>query len=339
MEITLAAQTLPGGQVLSSQRFTFIPQSTTIEISTWVFRMNSEDNIPSEILNALLSSMFEISPIAMSISTSSGRDSQYLRVNEAYLRLVGRQWADLKGVKVAESAVREDEARIRRHRRLATEGGYVGEYVEIHRADGVIVPTLISAQRSIIDGVQYDVEIIVDISARMAEQRAHEQALAKLARTDVISKLPNRLAFDEKLREAVERGCDYGRPTLALLDLDGFKAINDLHGHAAGDEVLQTVADRIAQTLRAEDYVFRIGGDEFAILFRVTPQAVPEERLEQIIEAVSAPMAIAGQSMEVGVSMGVVRLEDNEELMSFFRRADSQMYAMKNQRKPMRVRG
>src|SRR5690606_4095653 len=86
--------------------------------------MNSAEDIPSEILNALLSSMFEISPIAMSISSSNGRDSRYLRVNDAYLKLIGRDWSELQGVRVAETAVKEDEARARRHKRLATEGGY-----------------------------------------------------------------------------------------------------------------------------------------------------------------------------------------------------------------------
>lgn len=112
--------------------------------------------------------------MAMCISSSNGRDSKYLRVNDAYLKLIGREWADLQGARLAETAVKEDEARIRRHERLAREGGYVGEYVEIVRADGIMVPTLISAQRSIINGVQYDVEIIVDISSRIDEQRAHE---------------------------------------------------------------------------------------------------------------------------------------------------------------------
>lgn len=87
--------------------------------------MIGSEDIPAEILNALLSSMFEISPIAMSITSSNGKDSRYLRVNQAYLQLVGREWSELQGVRVAQTVVREDEARARRHRRLAEEGGYV----------------------------------------------------------------------------------------------------------------------------------------------------------------------------------------------------------------------
>lgn len=294
--------------------------------------MNSAEDIPSEILNALLSSMFEISPIAMSISSSNGRDSRYLRVNDAYLKLIGRDWSELQGVRVAETAVKEDEARARRHKRLATEGGYVGEYVEILRSDGKKVPTLISAQRSIINGVQYDVEIIVDISIRIDEQRAHEQQLAELARTDAVSGLANRRAFDERMQAWVQEGVSGLRKTLALLDLDGFKAINDSHGHDVGDAVLQTVSQRVAQSLREGDFVARIGGDEFAILFKPTPHAIPANRFEHIAQAINAPMDIQGHKLSVGVSIGAAELEPNDDLLSFFRRADERMYGVKQSR-------
>ncbi len=291
--------------------------------------MKNSEEIPAEILNALLCSMFSISPIAMSITSSNGRDSRYLRVNDAYLRLVGRQWSELRGVRVAQAVVKEDEARARRHRRLEKEGGYVGEYVEIQRADGTVVPTLISAQRSIIDNVQYDVEIIVDISSRIDEQRAHERRLAELARTDVVTGLPNRRAFDERLAELVADPAEGRIATLALLDLDGFKAINDEHRHDVGDAVLQLVAERLAETLREGDFVSRVGGDEFAILFSPTPAAIPPVRYEQIAEAVRAPMRIGGQSLHVGVSIGSAELEPGDDAASLFRRADGHMYAVK----------
>lgn len=300
--------------------------------------MIGSEEIPAEILNALLSSMFEISPIAMSITSSNGKDSRYLRVNDAYLRLVGREWSDLQGVRVAQTVVREDEARARRHRRLAEEGGYVGEYVEIQRSDGRMVPTLISAQRSIIDDVQYDVEIIVDISTRIDEQRAHEERLAQLARTDVVTGLPNRRAFDERLAALIEKQEAGRHTTLALLDLDGFKAINDQHGHDAGDAVLHIVAQRIAQTLREGDFVARIGGDEFAILFDPSLGTIPAARFEQIVEAVRTPMEIDGQTLAVGVSVGAAQHELAEDAASLFRRADKRMYGVKKQRGAARLR-
>ncbi|NMA98248.1 MAG: diguanylate cyclase [Phyllobacteriaceae bacterium] len=291
--------------------------------------MIGSEDIPAEILNALLSSMFEISPIAMSITSSNGKDSRYLRVNQAHLQLVGREWSELQGVRVAQTVVREDEARARRHRRLAEEGGYVGEYVEIKHADGRMVPTLISAQRSIINDVQYDVEIIVDISTRIDEQRAHEERLAQLARTDVVTDLQNRLAFEERLAELTESREDGRQPTLALLDLDGFKKINDEHGHDAGDAVLHMVAQRIAQTLREGDFVSRIGGDEFAILYNPSSGSVPASRFDAIAQAVREPMEIDGKLIAVGVSIGSAQLAPGENAADLFRRADGQMYDAK----------
>lgn len=294
--------------------------------------MHVADNVPAEILNALLSSLFEISPIAMCISSSNGRDSKYLRVNDAYLRLIGREWSELQGTRLAETAVKEDEARIRRHERLSNEGGYVGEYVEVLRSDGTVVPTLISAQRSIINGVQYDVEIIVDISSRIDEQRAHERQLAELARTDVISGLANRRAFDERMQAWVHDGAGELRKTLALLDLDGFKAINDQYGHDIGDAVLQAVSSRISQTLREGDFVSRIGGDEFAILFKPTPSTIPPFRLEHIANAICEPMKIGEHTLNVGVSIGMAELQTGDDIVSFFRRADERMYEVKQKR-------
>lgn len=181
-------------------------------------------------------------------------------------------------------------------------------------------------------------EIIVDISSRIDEQRAHEQKLAELARTDVVSGLANRRAFDERMQALVKDGAGELRTTLALLDLDGFKAINDLHGHDVGDAVLQTVSKRIAQSLRDGDFVYRIGGDEFAILFKPTPNSIPPARLESVAQAICEPMMIEGECLTVGVSIGMAELDAGDDLTSFFRRADERMYAAKQQRSRGAVR-
>ncbi len=294
--------------------------------------MANEEEIHPQILNALLSSMFSISPIAMSITTSDGRESRYLRVNNAYLALVGRDWSELRGLRVAEKTVQDDDARARRHHRLENEGGYVGEYVEIHRANGGIVPTLISAQRSVIDGIQYDVEVIVDIASRVTEQREHEKALGALARTDAVSGLANRRAFDEKMDAIFREPLPETRPILALIDLDGFKAINDQNGHAAGDEVLRVVGQRLNATLREGDFVARIGGDEFAILFYTKGHDLPQARVDQILSSIRAPILCNGIELSVGASIGTAQAEFGENAEALYHRADEKMYAMKRGR-------
>lgn len=294
--------------------------------------MTKDILLDSDILSALLNRMFEISPMAMSVTTSEGQDSRFLCVNDAYLKLVGRDWSDLCGKKVAESTVMDDQARARRHDLLAHEGGYAGEYFEICRADGSMVRTLISAQRSIVGKTQYDVEAIVDISTLVESQRAYEEELASLARTDVLTGLPNRRAFDEKLSEMVRSASQLARPTLALLDLDGFKTINDAYGHSAGDEVLRIVGERLSHALRTGDFVARIGGDEFAILFQNTERPIHMLRIQQIFGALSMPMIAANTELSVGASIGVTQLRSGEAADAFYRRADDKMYENKHAR-------
>lgn len=88
---------------------------------------------------------------------------------------------------------------------LAEDGGYVLEEVDIRHADGTIIPTLISAQRTIVDDVSFDVEVFLDVSARVRHQHEIELALRASARTDALSGLPNRACFDEVIAAHVER--------------------------------------------------------------------------------------------------------------------------------------
>src|SRR4051812_47954873 len=115
--------------------------------------MQDDEIIPPDVLASMLMRLFEFSPIAMAITTSDTRTSSYAKVNDAYLRLTGFQWENISGKKLtSEGSAIDSPARDRRHRLLADEGSYVLEEVEIMHADGTVIPTLISAQRTVIDG-------------------------------------------------------------------------------------------------------------------------------------------------------------------------------------------
>lgn len=162
--------------------------------------------LPTAHLITMLVRMFESAPIAMSITTSDMKTSSYVKVNDAYLRLTGLKWDEIKGKKLTDGgAAIDNPARDRRHRLLLEEGSYELEEVDITHADGTIVPTLISAQRTVVDDVSFDVEIIIDVSARVRQQREIESALKTSARTDALSGLPNRACFDEVIADAVAR--------------------------------------------------------------------------------------------------------------------------------------
>lgn len=295
--------------------------------------MDDVDIVPHEVLASMLMRMFEFAPVAMSITTSDMQTSSYAKVNDAYLRLTGLKWENIRGRKlISEGAAIDSPARNRRHRMLAEEGSYELEEVEIAHVDGTIIPTLISAQRTVVNGVSFDVEILIDVSARVRQQREIENALKASARTDVLSGLPNRACFDEVVAEAVVHMDETEkRLALAFIDLNGFKAVNDTMGHAAGDEVLRVIASRLRESFRATDFIARIGGDEFVVLLELDPMLVPnlQHSLQETMERIFKPIPVDGHVTYTGAAVGVTFLQADDTAASFVKRADDYMYVAK----------
>ncbi|WP_165915166.1 EAL domain-containing protein [Rhizobium sp. PP-F2F-G48] len=292
-----------------------------------------EPGIPETLFVSMLMRMFEFAPIAMSITTSDTKTSSYLKVNDAYLRLTGLKWDDIRGKKLtSEGAAIDNPARDRRHRLLATNGAYELEEVDIAYADGTVIPTLISAQRTVIDGTPFDVEVIIDVSARVRQQREIESALKTSARTDALSGLPNRASFDEALAEAVTRNLQNDRKlALAYIDLNKFKVVNDTHGHSAGDEVLRIIARRLRENFRATDFIARIGGDEFVVMLDIDRKLAGDLQpyLQKTMERIFKPIPIGGQVTFTGAAVGVTFLQENDTAKSYVERADEYMYIAK----------
>ncbi|HSI41851.1 MAG TPA: sensor domain-containing diguanylate cyclase [Xanthobacteraceae bacterium] len=278
--------------------------------------------------------MFEFSPVAMLISTTGPDTHRYVKANKAFLDLTGFSWDELAGQDMLERGPAVDSpARKRRLRLLQEHGGYRLEEVEIRHAGGALIPTLVSSQRSTIAGVSYDVDMLMDVSDRVAVQRARERDLAVAARTDGLTGLPNRLDFDLQLAERLAGAAAHTAVALAFIDLNGFKPINDRYGHSIGDMVLRELANRLRRSRRDSDFVARIGGDEFAIIFDLPKGETLslDGMLRRIADSLFEPIVVGdGRTLTFGAAIGVaVHDKPGGNVDDLFRLADRQMYRAK----------
>ncbi|ADO10777.1 Heme-regulated cyclic AMP phosphodiesterase [Pantoea vagans C9-1] len=141
----------------------------------------------------------------------------------------------------------------------------------------------------------------------VTDQRAADARIHHMAHHDNLTSLPNRILFRQRLSEALRTANQTQRQTAALcLDLDNFKNVNDALGHQIGDELLRSVAKRLRNTLRDQDTLARIGGDEFAI---VLPSVANSEEAsivaQRLIEAIRPPVNVEGHNLSVGLSVGI----------------------------------
>lgn len=168
---------------------------------------------------------------------------------------------------------------------------------------------------------------------RTVELLLLQHRMRKLAETDPLTGLINRRALQELLAAELARAADGQGPALMLLDLDGFKPVNDCHGHAAGDEVLVQVAARLRNAAGRDGAVCRLGGDEFAVLVPATARRTADAIGTALLAAMVPPFTFEGCKLSVGASLGLARWgSDHANPESLFAAADRALYAAKAQR-------
>ena len=170
----------------------------------------------------------------------------------------------------------------------------------------------------------------------VTKRKIAQNRLKAMAYFDILTALPNRRHFFDRLQEAISHGNRYNRVlALMYIDLDGFKNINDSLGHDAGDTLLRHVAYCLRKTCRKSDTVSRLGGDEFAILIpHVTAQEDVATIAAKIIAILSQPIPINNAQAQVGASIGIALYPtDGDEVNQLIKNADSAMYLAKSQGK------
>ena len=178
---------------------------------------------------------------------------------------------------------------------------------------------------------------------RASAQRAHleRDALRSLAQTDSLTGLPNRRGLAEVLQRALPLVRPERMTAVFLLDLDGFKAINDRLGHDAGDEMLVGVARRLESLLRGSDTVARMGGDEFVVVASGLASDADAQALGcKLLDGFREPFAATGQTCSVGLTIGyALAPSDGDDALSLLKRADAAMYAGKQAGRHCLTRG
>nr|WP_321323939.1 EAL domain-containing protein [uncultured Parasphingorhabdus sp.] len=174
-----------------------------------------------------------------------------------------------------------------------------------------------------------------DLTKEVEERAAAEQLARSLAVTDPLTGLLNRRTIGERTAEMISLAQKQKKSiTFMMLDLDNFKAINDVHGHSAGDAVLKQVANRLQRVLPPHNLLARLGGDEFACAFVFNPEqpTMVERIADDLIETIAAPIVENGIQLAVTTSIGMARYDSESEGVDLLmRRADIAMYNSKKQ--------
>ncbi len=174
-------------------------------------------------------------------------------------------------------------------------------------------------------------ELVVSASRDLAERSAAQETMRRLAFYDKLTGLGNRAMLEKRIEAALRGACECGKTVgLIYMDLDDFKPVNDTHGHAMGDQVLQVIGERLLNSVRETDTVARVGGDEFIALFPQLPSAFElAERASSIAGCIAQPIAVEGATVRVSVSVGLATYRIGEHHDELITRADHAMYRAK----------
>jgi diguanylate cyclase (GGDEF)-like protein/PAS domain S-box-containing protein len=259
-------------------------------------------------------------------------DGAILDVNDAFTQITGYGREEVLGSnpRLLKSGRHSKEFYSEMWRALTDKGYWSGEVWNRDKAGRIFAELLtMSAVRDAEGNTQQYVALFTDITSI----KEHESRLEQIAHFDMLTGLPNRVLLSDRLHQAMAQAHRRNQlVAVAYLDLDGFKAINDLHGHDAGDQLLMNLAKRMKQALRESDTVARLGGDEFVVVFLDLPdvEAIHPE-LARLLAVASQPMQIGDLDLHVSASIGVSFYPQAEDIDAdqLLRQADQAMYRAK----------
>ncbi|HEY6094538.1 MAG TPA: PAS domain S-box protein, partial [Gallionellaceae bacterium] len=259
-------------------------------------------------------------------------DGRIIDVNDTFSQITGYSRDDVLGrtPNILNSGHQSKDFYAAMWRDLIEHGHWYGE-VWNRRKNGEVYAEMltISAVRDKNGITRQYVALFSDITVI----KEHEKQLEHIAHYDALTTLPNRVLLGDRLHQAMSLAQRHDkRLAVAYLDLDGFKTINDSHGHEAGDQLLMAVASRMKEALRDGDTLARLGGDEFvAVMYDLTDLEASVPVLSRLLAAAARPVRVGTQLFQVSASIGVTFYPQTEDVDAdqLMRQADQAMYQAK----------
>ena len=276
----------------------------------------------------LAASVFTNAREGIMITDVSGK---IVEVNETFSRITGYSYEEAKGQnpRILNSGRQPPEHYAAMWESLKTQGYWNGE-VWNRRKSGEVYAEILSV--SAVQGADGKTQNYVALFTDITPLKEHQQQLEHIAHYDALTGLPNRVLLADRMQQAMAQSLRRKRSVaVVFLDLDGFKVINDTHGHEMGDELLIAVSRRMKTALRDGDSLARMGGDEFvAVLVDLESPDDCEPVLARLLEAAAAPVFIDTLSLQVSASIGVTLYpQDGVDADLLMRHADQAMYQAK----------